>query len=95
MRQGLFAFLLLSLSACQPEAEVVDYCALEPDNCPPCVSDAECRFSGNPCTDTVYCAHVEAAISVVQIGCSEAQERAWPPAETCACRQSACSYRPE
>lgn len=77
-------FLLLLLVACN-RAEPVDACDVDSAACLACASDDECAWGGNPCTDTVYCAHVDASVSVVQIGCSEALERRWPAPEDCAC----------
>ena len=79
--------LLLGLLGC-PRAEVVDYCTEE--DCPPCARDAECVFTGNACTDTVYCAHEDSEIAVVQIGCSKAQERRWPDPSACVCADTVC-----
>jgi len=72
------------------EAEVDDYCLGNPDACPACASDDACVFMGNACTDDVACAHVDADLAFVQIGCSEAQERRWPKDETCACVEQVC-----
>lgn len=80
---------LLLLLAC-PRATVVDACLEDPELCPACEGDEDCGFSGNPCTDTVYCAHDAAELAVVQIGCSEALERRWPPDEDCACVDAIC-----
>lgn len=81
--------LALLLFAC-PRATVVDACLEDPDLCPACEGDADCGFTGNSCTDTVYCAHDEAQISVIQIGCSPALERRWPPDEACGCVDTVC-----
>lgn len=80
---------LLLLPGC-PRATVVDACVEDPALCPACEGDLDCAFTGNPCTDTVYCAHVDAPISVIQIGCSPALERRWPPDEDCACIDAVC-----
>lgn len=79
----------LALAGCL-RAEVVDVCVEDPEACPPCASDADCTLGGNPCLDEVYCAHVDAPVAVMSIGCSKATERRWPPAEVCACRRGTC-----
>lgn len=76
---------LASLLACATPATVVNWCDENPDGCPPCTSDAECVFQGNACTETVYCAHEDAEIAVVMIGCSEASEHPWPDPLECMC----------
>ena len=72
------------------EAEVHDVCVEDPDLCPPCTADSECVFQGNSCTDYVACAHPDADLAFVQIGCSEALERRWPENEACACVDQVC-----
>ena len=71
-------------------AAIVDACLEDPDLCPACASDDDCAFGGNACTETVYCAHVDAEIAVVMIGCSPAMEYAWPSDEDCVCSASVC-----
>lgn len=82
---------LLLLLGCPAPAEVVDWCAAHPDDCLACEADADCAFGGNPCTEVVYCAHVDQPIAVVQIGCSEALEHPWPPSAACGCVDGACA----
>jgi hypothetical protein len=81
-------FLLL-LIACRT-ATVVDACASDPEWCPTCADAADCAYTGNPCTATVYCAHVDAPIAVIQIGCDPAIEYTWPAADTCGCEAGVC-----
>ncbi len=71
-------------------AEVEDVCLDDDDTCPVCESDDECVFMGNPCTDYVACAHTDAELAFVDIGCSEALERRWPEPEECGCVQQVC-----
>jgi hypothetical protein len=84
------AFLLLVLVGCR-QAEVIDACSLGAEYCPSCITNEECLFSGNACTEAVYCAHQEAGVSVVQIGCDEALEYAWPDDSACQCQAGACA----
>lgn len=85
------AVAALMLAGCR-SAEVVNHCLNADENCLPCASAADCGFTGNACTKTVFCAHREADISVVQIGCDEAIEYSWPDPEECACVASVCQY---
>ena len=82
--------MLLLFSACRT-ASVVDACDLDDSLCLSCASDAACGYTGNACTDTVYCAHQDAEITVVEIGCDPAVEYAWPADDTCRCVASACT----
>ncbi|MCB9568979.1 MAG: hypothetical protein H6710_17480 [Myxococcales bacterium] len=96
MRRPAAALLALALVAplitCGglQKASVDDPCVDDPELCPPCASDDECVFQGNACTDYVACAHVNAELAFVQIGCSEALERRWPDDEACLCVESVC-----
>lgn len=81
--------MFLLLLACRV-ATVVDWCVDNPGECDTCEADADCQYGGNPCTETVYCAHASASIAVIQIGCDEALEYAWPEPSTCACRAGVC-----
>lgn len=75
-------------------AEVVDVCAaqvLDTGACLPCEGPADCVFTGNPCLDTVYCAHQGTPLAVAELGCSEAVEYRWPPAEACTCVDGVCA----
>jgi hypothetical protein len=65
---------------------------IDTGSCRPCAGDGDCAFSGNPCTATVYCAHVDTPIAVIDLGCSAALERRWPDDERCACVAGACGY---
>lgn len=80
----------LALTCVRPEAEVHDYCLDHPGECEPCQADDHCRFTGNPCTDAVYCAREGTPIAVVDIGCSEALERRWPDDDECVCVDQVC-----
>lgn len=82
--------LLVLLVACGPEATPVDLCVGTAVPCPPCGGDAECVFQGNPCLETVDCAHREAGLAYIQIGCSPAQEKRWPADDQCVCEASVC-----
>ena len=82
--------LLLLALACR-SATVVDACASDPDWCLACDASADCAYTGNPCTETVYCAHVDAPIAVIQIGCDPAIEYTWPEADTCGCVAATCA----
>ncbi|MDP2316605.1 MAG: hypothetical protein Q8P41_27170 [Pseudomonadota bacterium] len=82
--------LLWLLLACRT-ATVVNACDLDPSLCLACSTDDECVYTGNACTETVYCAHEDAPIAVVQIGCDRVAEYAWPAPETCRCVAGACS----
>lgn len=83
--------MLLLLLACRT-AEVIDACAADPELCPTCTSSAECEYTGNPCNDTVFCAHRAAPVSVTAIGCDAALEYSWPDDATCQCVASVCEY---
>lgn len=83
--------LALLLSGCR-DATVIDACLEEPERCLPCAGDQDCTYQGNACTETVYCAHVEAEIPVVQIGCSGALEYDWPEPESCICQEGSCHH---
>ncbi len=94
-------WILLALVACQGQAEVVDICDTVSEDtvdtgiyavCQPCKSDSDCAFQGNSCTETTYCAHVDASIAVVEIGCSKALEYKWPDDEDCLCVDQECHY---
>ena len=76
--------ILVLLLACR-QAELVDACLEDPALCPACERDADCVLSGHPCLETVDCAHRDAELSTIQIGCSAALEYARPPPESCAC----------
>lgn len=80
---------VLFVASCRT-AEVVSWCDEHPGECAACASDDDCKYSGNPCTETVYCAHRDAGISVVEIGCDSALEYAWPDPSTCQCDASVC-----
>jgi hypothetical protein len=83
--------LALVLAGCR-QATVVDACSLEGDGmCPVCESDEQCHYTGNPCLATVYCAHEDAQIAVIEIGCEAATEYAWPDDATCRCVANACT----
>lgn len=84
--------LLLALLACRT-ATVVDACVEHPDLCPACASEDDCVLGGNPCLETALCAHRDAEIAVIEIGCSEALEYDWPPPETCGCVEGICRSR--
>ncbi|MCB9796428.1 MAG: hypothetical protein H6741_27340 [Alphaproteobacteria bacterium] len=71
-------------------AEVRDPCVEDPALCPACEADDECVFQGNPCLETVDCAHREAGLAYIQIGCSPAQEKRWPADDQCVCEASVC-----
>ncbi len=75
-------------------ATVIDACAADPEWCITCDDAADCAFTGNPCTETVYCAHADAQIPVIQIGCDPAVEYTWPDPESCACVAGACAATP-
>lgn len=87
------ALMLLGLSfaACRGQATVVNACDQNADLCLPCTSDADCGFTGNPCTETVLCAHRDAAIATIELGCDEALEYAWPDDDECQC-QGTCQH---
>ena len=88
----MFSWLLV---ACPRPAEVVVACdepTADTGSCRPCEDDQDCGFSGNPCTETVYCAHVDTPIAVIEIGCSAALEHRWPDDQQCACVSGACAY---
>ncbi|MDP2310283.1 MAG: hypothetical protein Q8P18_29980 [Pseudomonadota bacterium] len=85
--------LLALLIACRV-AEVVDYCVDEPEACAGCMSDEDCLYAGNACTEAVYCTQSGAGPSVIQIGCSEAIEYAWPEPDTCGCVEGVCRSTP-
>ncbi len=91
--------ILALLLACRT-ATVVDACAADPARCLACERDADCAFGGNPCTDTVYCAHRDAEIAVIEIGCDAAIEYAWPDDAACTCAGevagvgAVCAYTP-
>lgn len=84
----MFLFLL----ACRM-ATPVSACDLDEANCIACQRDAECGYTGNACTETVYCAHQDASIAVIEIGCSKAVEYQWPDASTCGCVDGFCAVR--
>lgn len=86
------ATLTATLSACQRDAQVVDYCVEHPGECPPCSNGDDCVFMGNSCLSTVVCAHRETDLAFVQIGCSSAQEYSWPPDDQCRCVDTVCTY---
>ncbi len=79
----------LALQGCK-QATVVNGCDYGDDACLECSADSECSYGGNACTETVYCAHQDAPIAVIEIGCDEAIEYAWPAADTCQCIESRC-----
>jgi hypothetical protein len=88
--------LLLFLACRVPDR--VDACDLRSDDpeldmCPACTTDAECSWVGNPCTDAVYCAHKDAPLAVIAIGCSKAMEYRWPSEADCGCVEGACRSR--
>ncbi len=81
--------MLVHFFACRV-ATTVNWCVENPGECATCETDGDCAYSGNPCTETVYCAHDAAEIAVVQIGCDAAIEYAWPDDATCACSAGVC-----
>jgi hypothetical protein len=89
---ALLAFSPLALGACKGRAEVVNHCDTASSTCSPCASDADCAFTGNACTETVYCAHRDASIVVITIGCDPAAEYSWPDDDECACVAATCRY---
>ncbi len=78
------------LAASCRRAEVANHCVEHPGECQPCASNEDCRYSGNPCTETVYCAQKDTPIAVIDIGCDSAVEYAWPDPSTCQCEASVC-----
>ncbi|MEZ4380182.1 MAG: hypothetical protein R3A79_02450 [Nannocystaceae bacterium] len=88
---GLIALVAPALSCGGVvKAEVVDVCVDEPERCPACARDDDCSFQGNACTEVVVCAHDDAGLVFVELGCSEALERRWPDDEACACVDQVC-----
>lgn len=86
----LLVLLAGALTCVHPEAEVHDYCLDNPGECDPCASDDQCLFTGNPCTDAVYCVRQGTGVAVVDIGCSKALERRWPDDDACVCVDQIC-----
>lgn len=84
--------LWILLIACRT-AEVVDVCVEDPEACAGCTEDEQCLLGGNPCLETVYCGQEGSMPAVIEIGCSEALEYAWPPKETCGCVEGTCRSR--
>lgn len=78
----------LLFCACRGQATVVNACAQDEALCLPCASDRDCRFTGNPCTETVYCAHRDAPVVTVDLGCDEALEYGWPDDSECRCEDT-------
>lgn len=81
--------MLWLLWACRV-ATPVTACDQMPETCISCETDADCQWSGNSCLKTVYCAHQDASIAVIEIGCQQAMEYQWPPPENCACEAGTC-----
>lgn len=81
--------LFFAVQGCK-QATVVNGCDYGQEACLECAADSECRYAGNPCTETVYCAHDDASIAVIEIGCDAAIEYAWPDAGTCQCVERRC-----
>jgi hypothetical protein len=86
---GVLLLGALLAASCR-SAEVVNYCVEHPDECAPCASDSDCKYAGNPCTATVYCAQTDTAITVVSLGCDGPSEYAWPDPSTCQCEAAVC-----
>ena len=82
--------MFFALSGCR-QATVVDGCDVSEEACLACSTSDECAFTGNECLETVYCAHVDAPINVIEIGCEDIAEYSWPDAENCACVEGYCS----
>jgi len=89
------------LMGCQGQADVVSICETTDEEtrdtgefgvCHPCESDSDCVFTGNACTETVFCANRDDSIAVIEIGCSKALEYKWPDDEDCLCVDSECRY---
>lgn len=80
------------LGGCREQAEVIEHCATSDAGCPACSSHADCVFTGNACTETVFCTHRNVAIDVIEIGCDSALEYSWPDEKQCACSSSVCRY---
>lgn len=79
----------LLLTGCRT-ATVVNGCDVGEEACLPCEADTECGYGGNACTETVYCAHEDAPIAVIEIGCDAALEHRWPAEESCRCVGGKC-----
>ena len=94
-RSAMVIAALALLAGCRGRAEVVNHCVDNPGECAPCASAADCVFTGNACTETVYCTQRGAGVAVIEIGCDEALEYSWPDAEECACVASVCRYAEE
>lgn len=90
---GLSLAATIAVAACQRPAAVLDACDEKQEWCLPCNGIEDCQLTGNACTEFVYCAHEDALISVVALGCDEAMEYAWPDASACQCVASVCRYR--
>ncbi|MBK8256315.1 MAG: hypothetical protein IPK82_27060 [Polyangiaceae bacterium] len=90
---GFGLVLGLTAVACHPPADVVVACDEAAEWCLPCTSDADCGFTGNNCTSTVYCAHRDAPIAVIDIGCSDETTYSWPDDSECTCNGT-CVYTP-
>lgn len=59
-----------------------------PRDCHRCESDADCGFTGNVCTGEVFCAHHDAEVVSIDIGCSP--EPSMPDESGCICRDGHC-----
>ena len=79
--------------ACR-NATVVNGCDVSDDACLACSGNDECAFTGNACLEAVYCAHVDAPINVLEIGCEDLAEYAWPDAGNCGCVAGFCEGAP-
>lgn len=90
--------LTLLLVACASPATPYDACDVSlatptPGTCTPCADDGQCTFQGNPCLDTVACAHTDDDLAFVLIGCDPVQEHPWPPDTDCRCVDEVCTVR--
>lgn len=87
----LTVLVVLLAPACRV-ADVFEPCVDDPGSCPACAGDDDCAFQGNDCTDSVACAHVEAGLAFIDIGCLEGSEYAWPPDDECRCVEAVCRW---
>jgi hypothetical protein len=86
------AVLVAAIASACRVATVYEPCVDDPGSCPACAGDEDCSFQGNDCTESVYCAHLDAGLTFIEIGCLESAVYSWPPDDECRCVEAVCRW---
>jgi hypothetical protein len=84
----VLVFMVLFLSGCKYRGtqKISNYCLK--NSCPPCKTDADCRFSSNRCYKTTSCIHKKVPLAHTLLGCNKEYKE--PEKENCRCIANEC-----